>query len=49
MAPFSNPNAPFSDVTTWPLHDIAVTNIVWQVLQYRIVEGKHYIAQYCRR
>jgi len=29
----------------WPVHDIAITNIVWQVLQYRMVGGKHYIAQ----
>jgi len=29
----------------WPLHDIAITNIVLHVLQYRVVGGKHYIAQ----
>ena len=30
---------------SWPLNDIAITNIVWQVLQYRMVGGNHYIAQ----
>jgi len=30
---------------SWPLHDIAITNIVWQVLQFRVVGGKYYIAQ----
>ena len=36
---------PADHVDSWPLHDIAIINIVRRVLQYRMVGGKHYIAQ----
>jgi len=26
---------------TWRLHNIAIANIVWHILQYRVVDGKH--------
>jgi len=29
----------------WPLQDIAITNIVSHVLQYRMVGGEHFIAR----
>jgi len=29
----------------WPLHDIGIANIVWYILQLRVVGGKHYVPQ----
>jgi len=37
-------DAIFVYYTGWPLHDIAITNIVWHVMQYRMVRGKLYCA-----
>ena len=30
-----------------PSHDMVITNIVWHVLQYRVVGRKYYIVQWC--
>jgi len=38
-----NPNP--ESAAAWPLHDIAITNIVWHALHSRMVGGEHCIAQ----
>jgi len=36
----------YLDITPWPLHDIAIANIVWSMAYKRGVGGGAYIAQW---